>query len=337
MPDVTCVGGLTADVVGKPIDRLPDRGRLALVERMELHSGGCAANTGVGLAKLGVRTAVIGKVGADGFGDYLVNVFKSHGADAGGVVRDQEVATSSTMVMVHGDGERSFLHYIGANATLMVEEIDRERVRASKVLHIAGSLILPGIDGEPTARLLKWAQGEGVTTALDTCWDSRGRWLELIGPCLPYVDYLLPSFEEAKMLAGGREDPGDVARFLLDQGARVVGLKMGEQGCYIRSASGDDFRVPSLPVLAVDALGAGDAFVAGFVAGIVQGWDLERCARFANVVGACCVTALGATTGILGFAATLALLDAVESPRFAAAAAHGPLDFDALRALAIAH
>ena len=112
------------------------------------------------------------------------------------------------------------------------------------------------------------------------------------------------------MLAGGREDPAEIARFLIDQGVKVVGLKMGERGAYVRSADGQEIRVPAFRVEAVDALGAGDAFVAGFLAGLVHDWDLEQCARFANAVGACCVTALGATTGIKSLEETLQMLEA---------------------------
>ncbi len=308
MPDVTCVGIIVADIVGRPIDALPERGKMVLVDRMELHAGGCAANTGIGLAKLGVDTAVIGKVGRDGFGDFILRQFEEAGIDAGGMARDSETATSSTMVLVHVDGERSFLHYLGANATFRREDIDFERIRRSKVLHIAGAQVMRDFDGLPAAQLLKEAREAGVTTALDTVWDATGRWMELTGPSLPYVDYFLPSFEEARMLAGGLEAPRDVARFLLDAGVKVVALKMGQKGCYIRSATGDEIALPSLPVNAIDALGAGDAFAAGFIAGIVRGWDLERCARFATAVGASCVTALGATTGIRSFKETVALL-----------------------------
>ncbi len=309
MPDVTCVGILVADVVGRPIEALPGRGKLALVDRMELHSGGCAANTGIGLAKLGVETAILGKVGDDGFGDFLVRRFETFGIDAGGVARDPETATAATMVLVHGDGERSFLHYLGANATFTLADVDFERVRRSKILHVAGALVMPKLDGEPTAELLRQAKAAGVTTAFDTVWDARGRWMELVAPCLPYVDYLLPNYEEGRMLAGGRDDPAEIAQFLLDAGAKVVGLKLGERGSYIRAQDGTAFTVPALPVQAIDALGAGDAYVAGFLAGVVQGWDLERSARFATAVGACCVTALGATTGIRSFAETAAFLE----------------------------
>lgn len=309
MPEVTCVGILVADVVGKSIDSLPDRGKLKLVDRMELHSGGCAANTGIGLAKLGVDTALVGKVGDDGFGDFLVRRFEQHGIDTRGVVKDKETATSATMVLVHADGERSFLHYLGANAVFRLDDIDMAQALNCKVLHIAGALVMPGMDGEPTAQLLKQAKQAGVITAFDTVWDATGGWMEKVGCCLPYVDYLLPSYEEARMLAGGIDDHTEIAKFLQDAGAKVVGLKMGEKGAYVCSASGDEFTVPALNVDAIDALGAGDSFVAGFLAGVVRGWDIERCARFATAVGACCVQSLGATTGILSFEETEQFLE----------------------------
>lgn len=308
MPDVTCIGLLVADIVGKPVDEFPERGKLALLDRIELHTGGCAANVGVALAKLGVDTAIIGNVGNDGFGDFLVNRFEAHGMDAGGVARDSEAATSATIVLSHGDGERSFLHYMGANGTFRLEDIDFERVRNSKIVHIAGSFVMPAFDGLPTAELLKRAKEAGVTTAFDSVWDPSGRWMEIMEPGMPYTDYLLPSYEEATMMAGGRTDPTDIAKYLQDKGAKVVGIKMGEQGSYLRAEDGTEIRVPSLPVPAIDSLGAGDSWVAGFLAGLSRGWNLEQCVRFGNATGACCVTALGATTGIRSFAETEAFL-----------------------------
>jgi sugar/nucleoside kinase (ribokinase family) len=309
VPEVTCIGLLVADVVGKPIDSLPEKGKLQRVDRMELHTGGCAANTGIGLAKLGVKTAVIGKVGADGFGDFIVHRLAANRIEIDGVARDADAATSATMVLVHADGERSFLHYYGANATLSRSDIALRLVKQSKVVHIAGAFLMSSLDGEPCADVLREARQAGVITTFDTAWDVTGAWMDKIGCCLKYIDYCLPSYEEARMLAGGREAPEEIARVLLDAGVKVVGLKMGERGAYIRSAEGDEIRLPALPVEAVDALGAGDAFVAGFLTGIVRDWDLERSARFANAVGACCVTALGATTGIRSFADTLRFVE----------------------------
>lgn len=296
MTEVVCLGILVADVVGKPVESLPERGKLLLVDTMELHTGGCAASTGIGLAKIGIKTAVIGKVGADGFGDFMVSRLEQNGIDTRGVVRDRKNATSATMVMVHTDGERSFLHYLGANASLEEDDVDLMLVGGAKVLHIAGTFLMPGIDGQPTARILKKAREMGVTTTLDTAWDSKGRWMSLLEPALPFVDIALPSIDEARMVTG-KQAPRDVAKVLMDFGVKTVGLKMGEEGCYIRS-SDVELSIPPFKVECVDALGAGDSFVAGFLTGVVQGWDLERTGRFANAVGASCVTALGATTGI---------------------------------------
>ncbi len=305
--DVICLGILVADVVGKPVEKLPERGKLGLVDRMELHTGGCAANTGIALAKIGVRTGIIGKVGNDGFGDFMVNALERNGLDCAGVVRDDVTATSATMVMVHGDGERTFIHYIGANAALTEDDIDFDFVSRAKVLHVAGSFLMPGIDGEPTARILRKAREMGVVTALDTCWDSKGRWMSLLASCLPYIDYFVPSFEEAKMLTG-LDNPEDVAKSLLDAGVGTVGLKMGEAGSYIRNAD-VELKIPRYNVEAVDANGAGDSFVAGFLTGIVNGWDLDKTGRLANAVGACCVTALGASTGIKSLDETLEFME----------------------------
>lgn len=298
MPQVTCVGGLVADVVGRPIDALPARGKLAFVERMELHSGGGAANTGMGLAALGVQTAIIGKVGADGLGDYLVRRFEQAGLEVADIRRDPTTATSATFVLAHADGERSFLHYVGANGTLCLDDVDMGRVRQSKILHAGNMLILPALDGEPLALLFQQAQAAGVLTSLDTAHDPTGQWMANVAPCLPCTDYFLPSYEEAQMLAPRCKTPDDIAQCFLDGGAKVVALKMGAQGSRVYSAGGERLIVPALSVPVIDANGAGDAYVAGFLAGIVQGRDLEACARLATVVGAMCVSALGTTAGI---------------------------------------
>jgi sugar/nucleoside kinase (ribokinase family) len=296
MAEVVCLGILVADVVGKSVDKWPGRGELELVDRMELHTGGCASSAAIALAKIGVDAAVIGKVGRDGFGDFIVSRFEAHGIDASGVVRSDKHNTSATMVMVHSDGERSFIHYLGASQDFTEDDVDMRLVAKSRILHVAGSLLMPKFDGEPTARVMKKAHELGVATSLDTAWDPTGKWMKALAPCLPYVDYYLPSIAEAAMLTGRRE-PSDIAAALLDDGVGLVALKMGEEGCYIRNRD-TELRIPPFKVESVDALGAGDCYAAGFLTGLVNGWDLERTGKFANATGAFCVTALGATTGV---------------------------------------
>lgn len=306
MTQIVCLGILVADVVGKPIDAFPPKGTLAAVERMELHAGGCAANTAIGLGKLGVGVGIQGKIGRDGFGEFLMGTLARANVDATQLSQTNDAATSATMVAVDHDGERTFLHHPGANAAFTQNDVNWPQIEASQILHVAGPFLMPQFIGDGCAHVLKRAQSLGKTTTLDTVWDFTGRWMNVLKPSLPHLDYLLPSLEEAKQLTG-RETPREIAETFLDAGVKVVGLKLGDTGCYLRTAAGDELTIPALSVHAIDALGAGDAWAAGFLCGLSRGWDLEKTARFANAVGASAVEKLGATTGIRSFDETCAL------------------------------
>jgi sugar/nucleoside kinase (ribokinase family) len=211
------------------------------------------------------------------------------------------------MVMVEPDGERRFVHYLGANARLTLDDVDLAWLPELRILHVAGSLVLPGLEGEPTARLLQGARADGVTTFLDTVWDDTGQWMELRGAALPYVDYFVPSLLEVQELTG-LQAPEEVAQALLAQGVGTVVLKMGADGCLVVAQDGSELRAAAYQVEAVDATGAGDAFAAGFIAGVWHGWSLEKTARFANAVGALCVTGLGAADGVRSLDETFAFM-----------------------------
>ena len=305
---VVCLGILVADVVGRPLRALPGRGRLVLVDEMSLYTGGCAVNTATALARLGTPVEVMGRVGPDAFGDFLLDELHGRGIGVGSVSRDPETGTSATMVMVDADGERRFVHYIGANARLTLEDIQWDVIERASIVHVAGALVLPGLDGPPTAELLRKARSMGVTTALDTVWDDTGRWMQLLEPCLPHVDYFVPSLEEARALTG-QDNPEDIGRALLEHGVGTVGLKMGAAGCLVMADTGESLRMPAFEVDVVDATGAGDAFAAGFIAGVWHGWTLEDTARLANAVGALCVTGLGATGGVRSLPETMAFME----------------------------
>ncbi len=308
---IVCLGILVADVVGRPLRTMPDPGRLVLVDEMGLYTGGCAINAATALARLGLPVEVIGRVGPDPFGDFMVRELERRGIGARGVSRDPEIGTSATMVMVDLDGERRFVHYIGANARLRLDDVDLAAIRSASILHVAGSLVMPGLDGEPTAALLQAARSAGVITFLDTVWDDTGRWMQLLAPCLPHIDYFVPSLAEAQALTG-LDKPDDVARFLLDRGVQTVALKMGSAGCLVMTNGGKAFSVPAFAVNVVDATGAGDAFAAGFIAGVWLGYSLEQTARLANALGALCVTGVGATGNVTSLPETLAFIESAK-------------------------
>jgi sugar/nucleoside kinase (ribokinase family) len=308
---IVCLGILVADVVGRPLRTVPKPGRLMLVDEMGLYAGGCAANAATVLARFGLPVEVIGKIGRDPFGDFMLEVLARRGIRTEAIRRDETAGTSASMVIVYPDGERSFIHYIGANAALKTADIDLTRIQNAAILHIGGALVLPGLDGRPMADLLRLAQTGGVITFLDTVWDDSGRWMELLAPCLPYIDYFVPSLPEAQALTG--LDPlEDVARTLLNEGVGTVALKMGEDGCLVMAADGETHRLPAFQVDVVDATGAGDAFAAGFIAGVWQGLSLQETARLANAAGALCVTGPGAAGGTCSLEKTMAFM--AETP-----------------------
>jgi len=301
--DVCCLGILVADAFGSPIDDVPPKGRLKLFDHMELHIGGCAANTGIALAKLGVSTSVIGKVGNDVFGSFVIDTLKRHEVDPSGVVVDDEVSTAFTFVIVGSDGQRRFLHTMGANATLAESDVAMSIVEQAKILHVAGSMVMPEFDGEQTARVLEQARAAGVTTCLDTVFNDRlDDYMPVIGCCLPHLDMFVPSIEEAERVAGTSE-PRGIVRRLHEKGCEVVVVKLGEEGSYV-FGKGEEAYVPSYRVGVVDTSGAGDCFVAGFLAGQLRGWSLVESARFGNAVAAHCIQAFGCTSGVCDFETT---------------------------------
>ncbi len=307
MPDVTCVGILVADVIVWPLDEWPARGRMGLVQGVELHSGGLAHTTGVTLARLGIPTAVVGRVGEDPFGAFLQSVLARHGVES--YVRvDAARHTSATVVTVSGAGERTFIHVVGANGGLTAEDVPDELLARTRIMHLGGYFVLPALEGEPAARLLGRARSAGCRTSLDMAWDVQGRWVASLAPCLPHLDVLFGNRDELTQVTG-RDDPPRIAEDLRARGPSVVAVKLGAEGSYVDSG---DWRghVPAFSVQAVDTTGAGDAYCAGFLAGVLAGWELEATARFANAVGAMCVTAVGGSTGVRSIAETLRFMDA---------------------------
>lgn len=123
-----------------------------------------------------------------------------------------------------------------------------------------------------------------VQPSADIDWDTRDRWLEWIKPCLPHVDIFLPSIEEATMICG-KDRPEEIGAYFLNYGIKLIVLKMGERGCYIRTPD-RQLRVPAYRVKVIDACGAGDAFIAGFLMGYQKGWDLDAAGRLGNACGA---------------------------------------------------
>lgn len=301
--DVLSLGIFVVDVLGRPIDRFPEKGQLELFDELEIHTGGCANNTAIALSRLGISVGGMGKIGSDHFGGLVLQTLTENGVDTTGIQQDANVNTSFTFVAIASDGERSFCHYIGANGELCEADINWEFLKTAKILHIAGALVMPKFDGHPMANVLRKAKTLGLTTSLDTAWDATGKWLETLEPCLPFVDIFLPSLTEAEHLTGTSE-LSEIAQFFINYGISTVGIKMGARGSYVATDT-EELFIPAYPAEAIDATGAGDAYAAGFLAGTVMEWELKATAELASATGAACVTAIGTTAGIQNLEETL--------------------------------
>jgi sugar/nucleoside kinase (ribokinase family) len=305
--DVVTLGVVCADVMVRPVDELPPRGKLTLVPSLEIHLGGLAAVTATVLCQLGAKAAFIGKVGVDGFGDYIANTLANEGVNVDALTRSAEHSTSATVVLISHDGERTFLHQLGANAHLGENDIDYAMLSRAKILHWGGPAILPGLDGAPIGRVLAKARSMGLITSMDTCYDGKGVWFPHIEHALPHLDIVMSSLEEARLYTGAHE-PEDIADFYRSFGVKTVVVKLGGDGVFVKNDH-ESHRLPAHAVTPVDTTGAGDAACGGFLFGYLQGWDLLRCAKLANAVGGLTVQKMGGAEAITSLADTLAFME----------------------------
>ncbi len=294
---VVCAGVVVADVFVPPLTRLPEPGELVATEDFVVETGGCAANAGVALARLGVRSTVVAKVGDDLFGDFVQHELSAAGVDVSGIGRTTDLGTSKTVIVPVSGEDRRYIHTFGANAALCAADIAAATVTAPDVLYVGGFLALPSLRQDELAAQLRRVRQSGTRVVLDVIAPS-GRALspDDVAGVLPQVDYFVPNDDEAAALTGV-QDPRAQAERLLELGAGTVIVTLGERGVVAGSADGV-IELPAPRVEVVEPSGAGDAFAAGLVYGLLEGWAFPRCLEFAGMLGASACTRLGCTAGL---------------------------------------
>lgn len=296
--DVEClsVGILVADHLCDPIDHSPAAGELVISPRLPLALGGCAANVGIDLARLGVRVGVVGCVGQDAFGRFLIDELSAGGIDVAGIRQLADAETSGTLIINVRGEDRRFIHSPGANARLQAADIPLERVRRAKVLYVGGYLLMPALEGQPLAELFRAARAAGVTTVLDIVMPGPGDHWPKLKDVLAETDVFLPNTDEAAVITG-KQDPWQQAEQFAAAGARTVVITCGGQGSVAISGN-ERLQSGVFPVEYRGGTGAGDAFDAGFIAGLLGGEDLAGCLRWGSAVGASCVRSVSATESV---------------------------------------
>jgi len=315
MAEVVSLGIHILDILGRPVTRIPPRQDVDLLEEIRLTVAGTAAGASVDMAKLGLDVLAMGAIGEDAGGNFILDTMERYGIDTRGLVRKAGVQTSATMLPIRPNGERPALHVLGANAALTEADVDLDAIAGAKHLHFGGVYLMPQLDGEPTARILKHAQDHGVPVTLDLIAIDRPDLLQILEPALPYVDYFMPGLDEARLISG-LEDRLAVIAFFLDLGAKMTVFKMGAEGSSIawRNDAGsiEEIRVPALRATVVDSPGCGDAYCAGFITGLLKGWDIADCARLGTAAAGLVITGLGSDAGIVDFDQTVAFMNSGE-------------------------
>jgi sugar/nucleoside kinase (ribokinase family) len=312
----------------KIVDVFPQRESLANILSQSTGTGGAPYNVLVDLAKLGAPfpLAGAGLVGRDPLGQAILADCQRHSIDTRFLKSTDLAPTSYTDVMTEkSEGRRTFFHMRGANALWKGAELDFSKTRA-RIFHLGYLLLLDALDesdgkyGTKAARLLAAAQAAGLKTSVDVVSEDSDRFSKVVTPALKHVDYCVLNEIEAGKTAGfkirqadGRLDTVSLrhaAGSLLQKGVREVVVIHFPEGAFARTRKGEDVWQPSLKLPAkaiVGTAGAGDAFCAGTLLGLHEGWELRKCLETGAAVAAASLSDATCTNGVRPLAACQAL------------------------------
>lgn len=311
----------------KIIDKYPTEESLANILSEQSSNGGSAYNILKDLSRMKApfSLAAIGLVGEDELGNMILRDCNEHGIDTAFLSQTPLKNTSYTDVMsVQATGKRTFFHNRGANSLLDVQHFNLEH-SASRIFHLGYLLLLDKMDailgnGRTVASVvLQNAVNQGFITTVDLVSEDSDRFKTVVPPSLPYVDYLFINEYEAGMLAdltllkNGQISAGlclDAARRILDMGVRRWVILHFPAGVIAVSREGEHLFQPCVDLPAdkiAGAVGAGDAFAAGVLLGIHEGWSMQQSLQMGVCAAACSLMAATCSDGVLASAECLAL------------------------------
>ncbi len=294
--DCLCIGIVVADHVCDPVHHMPKPGELVTTDSLRLTIGGCAANAAVDLARLGLQVSIAGIVGKDIFGRFAQEFLEEAGVDCEHLQESPTLQTSGTLIINVQNEDRRFFHAIGANAEFTTDRTPASLLAKCRVLNLGGYCLSNQPSSDSVAKCFAAAQDAGTTTVLDVVIPDDEEYWSRIEPVLPLTDVFMPNSDEAQMITG-LVDPLDQAQFFRDAGAKNVVITCGGDGAILQN---DNVRMKAgvYKVDFVDGTGSGDAFLAGYIYGLLAQEPPEQCLRMGTALGASCVRRTGATTGV---------------------------------------
>lgn len=289
-------GILFADVGCSPISHCPKPGELVQTDGVVLTLGGCASNVALNLSRLEVPTGLCGCVGDDSFSDFVVRSLDAPFVDVSGLSRVCGACPGISLIINVKGEDRRFVSTTGANASFSIAGIPGDWAEEAEVLYLGGYLMMPELEKPETAEFLKAFQARGGKTILDLVLYGKRPYWNVIKPLLPYVDYFMPNNDEGESVCG-EKDPVEQAKFFLDAGAKTAVITCGEAGSLYYSSS-EKFRTGIFRTEFIGGTGSGDAFAAGFIAGLLEGDDPVALMNRASAQGMSAVRHVSATESV---------------------------------------
>lgn len=302
LPKVVAIGEAIIDLIAtKPVS-------YEEAEVFQKCFGGAPMNTAIGMARLGIDVGVITVVGDDPFGRFIVKTLRDNFVDITYVKLKKGLRTTLAFIANEPEtGERSFIFYRKpwcetADSNLTFEDIPLAYVKSAKFLHVSGFALSQEPSRSTILQVVKEAKKANVKIFFDPTlrfdvWNSKEEMHKVYQEMLKLTDIASFSKEEAEEILGSSK-PKEAIESALNAGISLIGLKRGVEGSILATKNGDFLEVPAFKVKAIDTTGAGDAWNAGLLAGLIKGWDLKTCAIAANAAGAIVVTAKGAITAM---------------------------------------
>lgn len=289
--DAVGFGGLNVDKLFK-VNKIAKAEEESFIMDCEEACGGSAANTIVGLARLGCKVGFIGKVADDREGKMLVEDFCRECVDTKGIMHSKHGRSGAVMGFVDEKGDRALYVDPGVNDTIEFNEINMEYAFQTRFLHLTSFV---GEKSYQTQKKIVEVFPQNVKLSLDPgeLYARKGSVLE---PIIKKAFVLMPNLNELELLTK-TADYRKGAEVLLKKGVEIVAVKLGRKGCYVTDGR-ENHLIEPFKVKVVDTTGAGDAFCAGFLYGLISGKSLYECGRLGNFVASRCIMKMGARPGL---------------------------------------
>ncbi len=304
-------------------------GRLIVTGKMRFSVGGCVPNTGIALKHLGINPILIGKVGNDLIGRITLEAIKTNGENLiDHMIRTDRSNSSYTLVLSSPNADRAFFHYPGANDTFCADDIPFGKLKGD-ILHFGYPPVMKKIyedNGNELVKIFQNAHEHNMITSLDMSMPDpkseagKIKWKKFLSNVLPHTDIFLPSLDEILYMMRKKRSLSykllnDLSKKLLELGTKIVVIKLGQNGAYLRTSNIEADRLlqniieqrewskmelhsPAYKVNVVGTTGAGDASIAGFLAKFREGADPKSTLDFMCAVGASSTEAVDSTSGI---------------------------------------